>query len=206
MAAFETVFDGDTRDQLVASLFLVCGDRAIAEELAQDALAKAWASWARISKFRSPKAWVWRCSFNAAASAGRRRSAEMRAYRRSYEPADSGPDPAVTIALRRCIEELSERQRAAIVCRYYSDLSIRETAKVLGCREGTVKALTSQAINRLRSMDLVEGTMRRTELGPPAPNAATHEGASDDTEIAGTATAESAVELTGRKVVQRARR
>lgn len=206
MAAFETVFDGETRDQLVGSLVLVCGDRAIAEELAQDALAKGWAHWARISKFRSPKAWVWRCAFNAAASSGRRRSAELRAYRRAYQPVDTGPDAALTIALQQCIDELSERQRAAVVCRYYSDLSIRETAKVLGCREGTVKALTSQAIDRLRSMDLVEGATRRTEPAERAPERAAHDLARDDTTIADGATADSTIELAGRKVVHRARR
>lgn len=205
MAAFEIVFDGETRDRLVGSLVLVCGDRAIAEELAQDALAKGWAHWARISKFRSPKAWVWRCAFNAAASSGRRRSAELRAYQRSYQPVDHGPDPALTIALRRCIDDLSERQRAAIVCRYYSDLSIRETAKVLGCREGTVKALTSQAIDRLRSMDLVEQTTRRTDLRS-TPSQAADDHARDDTVIAGEPATDDSAGLAARKVVQRARR
>jgi len=204
MASFETVFDGETRDRLVGSLVLVCRDRAIAEELAQEALAKGWVHWNRISNYQSPKAWVWRCAFNAAASAGRRRSAEARAFRRAYQPEDCGPDPALKIALWRCIEQLSERQRAAIVCRYYGDLSIRETAKVLGCREGTVKALTSQGLDRLRSMDLIDQSKRR-EPGTRAKSQAVDADVTVAETIDGAAD-ELVNELAGRKVVQRARR
>jgi RNA polymerase sigma factor (sigma-70 family) len=45
---------------------------------------------------------------------------------------------------------LPDRQRAAIVLRYFADLSVRDTASALGCAEGTVKSLTSQAITALR--------------------------------------------------------
>lgn len=156
MTAFEATFDADTRDRLVGALVVMCGDRSIAEEIAQDALAKGWAHWPRIQHFRSPRAWVWRCAMNAAASAGRRSAAEKRALVRGFERESDELDHASRLALRECVDQLTERQRAAIVCRYYGELSVKETAKVLGCREGTVKALTSQAIASLREMDLVE--------------------------------------------------
>lgn len=165
MTAFEAVFDVDTRNRLVGSLVALLGNRAVAEEIAQEALATGWAQWPRISRFRSPKAWVWRCAFNAAQSERRRRGAEVRALQRAAITPVDEIDHASKLALRACIDELSERQRAAIICRFYSGLSVRETAQVLRCREGTVKALTSQAIDRLRSMDLVEG--RATQQPSP---------------------------------------
>jgi len=171
MTAFEAVFDENTRDRLVGSIFALLGDSAAAEEIAQDALAVGWAQWGRISRFRSPKAWVWRCALNAAESERRRRGAEARALQRSGVVAIDEIDQASKIALRECVDQLSERQRAAIMCRYYSGLSVRETAQVLRCREGTVKALTSQAIDRLRSMDLVEGMAAASSAAAPTESA-----------------------------------
>lgn len=157
MNSFESVFDAETRARLVGSLVLVCGDRATAEDIAQDALATAWSKWRKVAGKDSPKAWVWRCAFNAATSSGRRRSAERRAIDRiaaSPWPPEL-PDAAERLALRGAVLSLPERQRLAVVCRYYADLSVAETAKVMGCKEGTVKALTSQGIERLRTMDLI---------------------------------------------------
>ena len=49
---------------------------------------------------------------------------------------------------------LPERQRATVVARFYLDLSVRETAELLDCEEGTVKAATSHAIASLREQEL----------------------------------------------------
>lgn len=158
MESFESTFDAPTRARLVGSLVLVCGDRATAEDLAQDALATAWSRWRWVARKDSPKAWVWRCAFNAAASNGRRQAAGHRALDRlssaPWPPAL--PDESDRLALRSAVLGLAERQRLAIVCRYYADLTVAESAKVMGCRPGTVKALTSQAIERLRDLDLIE--------------------------------------------------
>jgi RNA polymerase sigma factor (sigma-70 family) len=61
-------------------------------------------------------------------------------------PADTSTDSAVWAALAA----LPERQRAAIVCRYWLDLSTADTARVLSCRPGTVKSLVSRALDTIR--------------------------------------------------------
>ncbi len=65
-------------------------------------------------------------------------------------------DPAEGIAIRDAVAGLPERQRATIVARFYLGLSVAETAEHLGCAEGTVKAATSQALDRLRSQGFVD--------------------------------------------------
>jgi RNA polymerase sigma factor (sigma-70 family) len=60
------------------------------------------------------------------------------------------------VAVRAAVAALPPRQRAAIVLRYFADLSVRVTAAVMGCAEGTVKALTSKAISALRARGLVD--------------------------------------------------
>jgi len=156
--AFETCFDAATRSHLVGALVLVCGDRAEAEDLAQEALAAAWADWRKVARADSPKAWVWRIAFNKASSRGRRKGAEKRALTRlaTERLTPALPPEADRVAVRDAVAALPERQRQAIVCRYYSGMSVAETATAMECRDGTVKALCSQAIERLRSMGLID--------------------------------------------------
>lgn len=64
-------------------------------------------------------------------------------------PADH--DPADGLEVRAVIRGLTARQRQAVVLRYYGGLSVAETATAMGCREGTVRALTSQGLDGLRA-------------------------------------------------------
>lgn len=156
------------RDRLVGSLTLYCGDRAVAEELAQEALARAWEQWSKVSQMASPEAWTFRTGTNLATSWFRRRAAEARANRRhAAGHADGGAmvdthsaDPpgaaAAAHAIRTEVSRLPPRQRAAIVARYYLGLDVAATADALGCTEGTVKAATHAAIAKLRGSGLVD--------------------------------------------------
>jgi RNA polymerase sigma-70 factor (ECF subfamily) len=145
--------------RLVGSLVLYCGDRAVAEELAQEALARAFEHWERVGPMASPEAWTYRVAFNLARSTFRRRAVERRAERAlrtepRHSPVDSDADAAV--AVRAAVAALAPRQRATIVARFYAGLNVAETAQALHCAEGTVKALTHQAIANLRAAGLVD--------------------------------------------------
>jgi DNA-directed RNA polymerase specialized sigma24 family protein len=66
------------------------------------------------------------------------------------------PDTASAVALRDLVGALPERQRAAIVARFYAGLTVAEAATALDCASGTIRALTHQAMTTLRASGLVD--------------------------------------------------
>lgn len=149
-------FCRDARPALVGVLTLYCGDRHVAEDLAQQTLARVWASWGRVRSVSNRRAYVHRMALNAARSRFRRLAAERRARGRLGVRRAEEPDTAAALAVRAAVAALPRRQRAAIVLRYFADLSVRDTAAAMGCAEGTVKALTFKAIAALRAQGLVD--------------------------------------------------
>ena len=141
------------RPRLVSALALYCGDRWLAEELAQDTLVRVLERWATVSRTDSPSTWAHRIAFNAADSWFRRRAAERRAVRRfaarrGEEPSDL-LDPQV-LAVRQAVAALPPRQRQVVVLHFVADLSVQETARTMRCAAGTVKSLTHLALRSLR--------------------------------------------------------
>jgi RNA polymerase sigma-70 factor, ECF subfamily len=129
------------RGPLVAFGWSLTGDRGVAEDLAQEALAAAWERWGEISGYDRPGAWARRVVANRAAGRGRRSGREQRAYGRWFgrrapeielEPADD--------RFWAEVRKLPGRQAQAIALHYLEDLPVAEIALALGCAEGTVKA------------------------------------------------------------------
>lgn len=147
------VFIRREHPRLVGALSLYCGDPDLAEEFAQEALARVCRDWSRVSAMDAPGAWAHRVAMNLANSWFRRRAAERRARARHGDPArgvTTDPDGAEAVAVRQAVAALPPRMRAAVVLRYYADLGVRETAAAMGCAEGTVKALTHKGMASLR--------------------------------------------------------
>lgn len=139
--------------RLVGALTLVCGQRALAEELAQDALVKACERWEQVSQMAAPGAWVHRVAINGARSRFRRRGAERRALQRvGAEPTQVGRDVDATevLAIRESVAALPARQAQALVLRYYLQLSVAETAEWMQVSPAAVKSLTQRAMAELR--------------------------------------------------------
>lgn len=142
--------------RLVGALTIRLGDRAIAEDLAQEAFARAWADWPRVAAMENPVGWVYRVAFNLTASHWRRRAAQRRAERRV--PAADPPDDdgqvrsADAMVLREAIGRLSDRQQQVVILRFYLGCSVEETAAVLGVTTGTVKTQSSRAMTHLRDL------------------------------------------------------
>lgn len=143
-------FCAQQHGRLIGLLSLHVGDRQVAEELAQDVLAKVCQHWPRLE---DPRAWTNRVAINHANSWLRRRAAERRAMarRRGQQVEEAPPDPADAVAVRAAVARLPRRQRTALVYRYYAGLSVAETAEAMACAPGTVRALTHQAIAALRA-------------------------------------------------------
>jgi RNA polymerase sigma factor (sigma-70 family) len=140
---------------LVGALGLYLGDRHEAEDVAQEALIRLCQKWP-LPGVDNPGAWVMRVAFNLATSNHRRRTTHGRVMNRlaARHPTPADDDRSDAIAVRRAVLNLPDRQRQAIVLRYFVDLSVRETAAQLGCPEGTVKTLVHQAIKSLRAAGL----------------------------------------------------
>jgi len=142
--------EAEHRD-LVGLLALLTGDRHLAEELAQEALARLCEHWPAVRRMANQRAWLRRVAGNLAASRFRRKAAERRANHRHGPPDDvRDPDGADTVAVRRAVAALPRRQRETIVLRWFVGLSVAETAEELDCAEGTVKSLTFKAMASLR--------------------------------------------------------
>jgi RNA polymerase sigma-70 factor (sigma-E family) len=136
---------------LLRTAYLLTGNRADAEDLLQTALAKTYLSWDRIRDREALDGYVRRTMVNTQTSFWRRKRPEA-----LYDDMPEVPTPDRTSdsdlhdALWKALALLPARQRAAVVLRYYEDLSEAETAAVLGVSIGTVKSTTSRALAKLR--------------------------------------------------------
>lgn len=138
--------------RVFGALALYCGNPAVAEELAQDALARAVARWDKVSRMDNPVGWVHRVAFNLAHSHFRRARAERKALQ-AAEDAGRQPPPVDLVGryeIRAALESLPRRQRRAVVLRHYIGLSVEEVAEAMECSDRTVKRLTSDALVALR--------------------------------------------------------
>ncbi len=150
---------------LVRLAYGLTGDRWLAEDLAQSALASAYAAWWRVSRADDPDAYVRRILINASKRRFRRRRVPESLHELAEFPDTGTADPADRVgdraALLAALRELPPRQRAIVVLRYWEDLSDAQVAAVLGCSAGTVRSQASRAIAKLRgSTTLLEGNTR----------------------------------------------
>ena len=135
---------------LYRTAHLLLGDRAEAEDLVQTALAKTYASWASVRSVEAAPAFARTVLHNTAASWFRRRSWRNERPTEVLPEVAHHPDPSDRPAVLAALRGLPRRQRAVVVLRYYEDLSVADTARALGCSEGTVKSQTFDALQRLR--------------------------------------------------------
>ena len=147
--------------QLVRLGFGLTGDRQAAEDLAQTAFARAYASWPRVRKADDPDAYIRRIVVNANKS--RFRKLRVRELLTDSPPELAAPTDLVgqhddRAALIDALMRLSCGQRAAVVLRYWLGLTETETAAVLGCSVGNVKSQAARGLAKLRTnAALVEG-------------------------------------------------
>lgn len=139
--------------RLLRVAWLLTGDAHLAEDLLQTVLARTWPKWGRIVA-ENPEAYVRKALVNTHASWWRRKwRGEVPHGELPERPAQENryADVDLEQALGAAVRALPVRQRAVVVLRYFEDLSVTETAEVLGCTEGTVKSQASKALRALRS-------------------------------------------------------
>lgn len=140
------------QDSLLRLAWLLTTDWALAEDLVQVALVKAWRRWHALGS-GDPDAYVRRITVNTYATWWRRRW-------RGEVPSDALPEPLALDPgyasvehrdhLARMLATLPRRQRATIALRYYEDLSEQEAAAILGISVGAVKGYANRGLAALR--------------------------------------------------------
>ena len=137
---------------LLRMAIMLTGNRADAEDLLQAALVKTYRSWSKINDRAALDAYVRRAMVNTHISSWRRR-------RLDEYPTDELPDQVVADharesdmaeVVRRALDRLPQRIRAAVMLRYFEDMTEPEIAATLGISLGTVKSTVSRAVARLR--------------------------------------------------------
>jgi RNA polymerase sigma-70 factor (sigma-E family) len=146
---------------MVRLAYGLTGDQGHAEDVAQAAFARAYASWPRVRRSGDPDAYVRQIVINE----NRNRFRKRRVAEHLTDSAlidvpwtDATRDYDERSALMTALQRLGPRQRAVIVLRYWLDLTEQETAATLNCSVGTVKSQASRALAALRqNAELVDG-------------------------------------------------
>lgn len=157
------------RDAAVAALFdrhyapmcrlayVILGDATLAEEIVMEALLKTFTGWGRLRDVERADAYLRRAVVNLCRSKIRRKAIETRVnatihHRDERRAPDWDPERHETSRLVwQSVQQLPERQRAAVVLRYFEDLPEAEIADVLQCSVGTVKSQLSKARAKLEN-------------------------------------------------------
>ncbi len=148
-------------DGLYLLAYRLLGNRADAEDACQEVLTKLYQCAPTLRSGTVVRAWLRRVCVNCCLNVRRRR--KSRAHPDSYaELTDNLPSSAATddsvaeAAFRRAVDQgpprALPRQRATFVLRHFHECSVKETAQIMGCAEGTVKVQFSRAVLRLRGL------------------------------------------------------
>lgn len=148
-------------DALLRFAYVLTGDATLAEDAVQDALTTACARWARVSRADDPEAYVKRMVVNAHISWWRR-------FRRREAPVDDPVRTARAVsdgtaaraeadAIWDLCATLPDKQRAAVVLRFYEELSYAEIAQLLHCAEATARSHVHRALAALKTTLSTEG-------------------------------------------------
>ncbi len=137
---------------LYRTAYLMLGDRGLAEDLVQTALAKTYASWGKVRELDAARGYAGTTLVNTASSWFRKKSWRNEHPTERLQEHAYNDDPSVRPTIMHALAQLPPRQRAVVVLRFYDDLSVADTAHALGCAEGTVKSQTSDALAALRRL------------------------------------------------------
>ena len=144
--SFEAAFD-ELFPRAVRLAHRLLGDRAAAEDVAAEAMARAYARWPKVSRLPYRDGWLLRVTTNLAIDRLRRRRPEVWAA----PAADFEEAVELRLALNAALLTLAPRQRQAIALRYLGGLSDREVAQALGISLGSVKTHIHRGLSGLRA-------------------------------------------------------
>jgi RNA polymerase sigma-70 factor (sigma-E family) len=148
-----TAYVAASAGRLRRTAYLMCGDWQRAEDQVQTALVKLYLAWDRVRARESLDAFVRTILIRGLIDERRR------PWRREQAQATLADRPAVEdwpleerLTVRDALVKVPPRQRAVLVLRFYEDCDVAETARLVGCSEGTVKSQTARGLARLREL------------------------------------------------------
>jgi RNA polymerase sigma-70 factor (ECF subfamily) len=142
-AGFDEFYAAGNR-RVLHQMYAMTGNLADAQELTQEAYARAWQRWSSVSAYDDPGAWVRTVAWRLAASRWRKTKNGVTAMFRHGAP-EHTPEPSIdNVALVDALRRIPESQRRAIVLHHLVGLSVAEVAHEVHAPEGTVKARLSR--------------------------------------------------------------
>ncbi|HEV8561458.1 MAG TPA: SigE family RNA polymerase sigma factor [Actinophytocola sp.] len=151
--AFAEYF-GTRSDALRGTAYLLCGDWHRAEDLVQTSFIKLYRAWNRIAGHHTLDAYTRQILVRTFLDENRR--GFFHRERVTNTPADQAAtpngNPEDRIVLLSALARVPARQRAALVLRYWEDLSVEETAQAMRCSPGTVKSQAFRGLEALRGL------------------------------------------------------
>ncbi|MGA9746723.1 MAG: SigE family RNA polymerase sigma factor [Nocardioides sp.] len=132
--------------------YLMVGDHALAQDLLQESLTKTYVAWSRLREVRNAEAYTRRVITTTAISWRRKKSWHETPHEELPDLVSTATEDTDTRTwVWEALQQLPPRQRAAVVLRYYEDLTEAQTAAAMGCAVGTVKSQVSAALRTLRT-------------------------------------------------------
>ena len=149
-----TAFATASLPHLRRTAYLMCGNWHHAEDAVQEALIRVYRSWRRVERREGLLAYARSATVRILIDQSRRPWRREKSI--DVPESNDAVDPTAEVDERdtmvRALSSLSPGRRACVVLRYYHDLSVAETARALGCSEGTVKSQTSHGLAALRRL------------------------------------------------------
>lgn len=160
--AYRTHYGG-----VVSSSWAICKDRQVAEELTQEAFARAYRRWQKLDDGGYAVPWLHRVVMNLTLSHVRRRSRGSVLERvAAVRSTSSTPAPSTNDWLVDLLHRLPKRQREAVFLRYVADLDVAAVADAMGCTPGTVKTHSKRGLDHLRQLVDVDTTATQSVFAP----------------------------------------
>jgi RNA polymerase sigma-70 factor (sigma-E family) len=165
---------GANAEKVRFSAYLLCADWHEAEDIAQIAFIRLYQSWRRIDRSEPIDAYVKRTLVRVFLNNRRRlwRKIERLASAPPEPLPEAAAAPEERMVIWAALSQVPRRQRAALVLRYWEDLSLAETAVILGCSIGNVKSQCARGLRTLRrvlevhDIAALRADVRRADAGP----------------------------------------
>jgi RNA polymerase sigma-70 factor (sigma-E family) len=139
---------------LRGTAYLLCGDWHRAEDLVQTAFVKLYRAWNRVSAHDTLDAYTRRILVRTYLDENRRGFFFREKPTADHDEVSAPPvgSPEDRLVLLHALTGVAPRQRAALVLRFWEDMSVEDTARAMGCTEGTVKSQTARGLDALRQL------------------------------------------------------